>query len=360
MKNRNRKTMLGILALVVLVLVAFLVINTRSRKRSEDKDAEVITKDVAMPTETDRNDATYDEEKADAKDTDGALQKAEQDADSIDPVSEWTTDTVNLRADATTDAEVLAKLSRRKEVQKIGEKGDWTKVTVDDKTGFVKSEYLTAEEPKKGSGVVVIDPGHQGSGNSATEPLGPGSGTMKAKVAGGTRGTTTGVPEYQLTMDIGLKLRTELENRGYTVYLTRESNDVNISNAERAQYATRMGADIYLRLHADGAASSGASGVSVLCPSASNAWVGGLAGQSQTLSQDVLSEYVAATGMSNRGISIRDDMTGFNWATVPIILIEMGFMTNPSDDTNMQDPAFQDRMVQGMANGIDDYFSGAN
>ena len=35
-------------------------------------------------------------------------------------------------------------------------------------------------------------------------------------------------------------------------------------------------------------------------------------------------------------------------------------MTNPSDDTNMQDPAFQDRMVQGMANGIDDYFSGAN
>ena len=68
---------------------------------------------------------------------------------------------------------------------------------------------------------VAIDAGHQLRGDSSTEPEGPGSKTRKAKVAGGATGAATGVPEYQLTLDIAKKLRKELLDRGYEVYMVR-------------------------------------------------------------------------------------------------------------------------------------------
>lgn len=212
------------------------------------------------------------------------------------------------------------------------------------------------EEPEKKGHIVVIDPGHQAHGDSSTEPLGPGSSTKKARVTGGTHGTTTGVYEYELTLAIGKKLKSELESRGYEVYLTRDSNDVKISNAERAQFATKKNADIYLRLHANGAGGSSANGAMMLYPTSSNQWVGNLSSQSEKLSTDILTAYCKSTGMKNLGNSPRDDMTGFNWATMPMTLIEMGFMTNPTDDRNMEDSSYQAKMVTGIANGIDNYF----
>jgi N-acetylmuramoyl-L-alanine amidase len=225
-------------------------------------------------------------------------------------------------------------------------------------------ELKEPEEPKepieaKGNGhIVCIDPGHQRSGESAKEPNGPNSKTMKARVTGGTRGTTTGVYEYELTLTISQALKTELEKRGYTVYMTRDTHDVKISNMERAQYATQVNADIYFRIHANGAGSSSANGAMMLTPSASNPYVANLASKSKTLSQDVLAAYCQATGMKNLGVQANDTMTGLNWATMPMTLIELGFMTNPRDDKNMEDAAYQVKMVQGMANGIDAYFQG--
>ncbi|MDD6147878.1 MAG: N-acetylmuramoyl-L-alanine amidase [Lachnospiraceae bacterium] len=234
----------------------------------------------------------------------------------------------------------------------------------DKKAESKSTEKAEPEEPKepeeaKGNGhIVCIDPGHQRSGESAKEPNGPNSKTMKARVTGGTRGTTTGVYEYELTLTISQALKTELEKRGYTVYMTRDTHDVKISNMERAQYATQVNADIYFRIHANGAGSSSANGAMMLTPSASNPYVANLASKSKTLSQDVLTAYCQATGMKNLGVQANDTMTGLNWATMPMTLIELGFMTNPRDDKNMEDAAYQVKMVQGMANGIDAYFQG--
>ena len=69
----------------------------------------------------------------------------------------------------------------------------------------------------KGKKIVGIDPGHQSRGDNGTEPNGPGSTTYKAKVAGGTRGVSTGTPEYKLTLSVAKKLKTELWDRGYQV-----------------------------------------------------------------------------------------------------------------------------------------------
>lgn len=215
---------------------------------------------------------------------------------------------------------------------------------------------MTTEEPAANSHVVVIDPGHQGRGDSSTEPNGPGSSTMKARVAGGTHGTTTGVYEYQLTLAISQQLQAELEKRGYTVYLTRTSHDVNISNMERAQYASSVGADIAVRIHANGSDNASVSGALALAPSSSNPYIAYLSDSSWNLSKCILDAYCAATGMRNQGVSTSDTMTGINWSTVPVTILEMGYMTNPTDDVNMEDPAYQARMVQGIADGIDAYF----
>lgn len=206
--------------------------------------------------------------------------------------------------------------------------------------------------PKK---TVAIDAGHQQKGDSSTEPIGPGASTKKAKVAGGTSGVSTKVPEYKLTLSVAKKLKKELVNRGYKVVMIRTKNDVNISNSERAKKANKT-SDICIRLHADGAGDSSVNGASALCPSTSNKYVGKLGKASKKLSEYVLNSMCDETGAKNRGISIRDDLTGTNWSTIPVTLIEMGFMTNKTEDINMQKKEYQEKLAKGMAKGVEQYF----
>ena len=212
----------------------------------------------------------------------------------------------------------------------------------------------SAPQPATGGGrVICIDAGHQGHQNSEKEPIGPGAAETKMKVTSGTSGVATGVPEYKLTLAVALKLQSVLQQRGYTVVMCRSSHDVNISNAERAQIANNAGASAFIRIHADGAASSSAAGGSTLAPSGSNPYCASIASQSQSLAKNVINSYCAKTGVKNRGVQITDSMTGLNWAQVPVTIIEMGFMTNPAEDQLMQTESFQQAAAEGIADGID-------
>lgn len=207
---------------------------------------------------------------------------------------------------------------------------------------------------------VVIDPGHQGShiDMSAQEPVAPGSQNTKAKATSGTAGNFSGVPEYELNLQISLLLQQELLERGYQVVMTRCDNDTAISNKERAELAAEAGADITLRIHANSDSSSSVSGALTMAPTSSNPYLSAdLIEKSNLLASCVLRHYCSSTELENRGILSADQMTGTNWSTVPVAILEMGFMSNQNDDLYLTDSRNHPSMVTGIADGIDEYFS---
>jgi len=202
--------------------------------------------------------------------------------------------------------------------------------------------------------VVVIDAGHQAKGDSALEPIGPGSKTMKTKVAGGATGVFTRIPEYKQTLLIAEKLRDKLQAKGIRVVMIRTSNDVNVSNAQRAIIGNNANADLVVRVHLDSTTSGSVHGISTLYPSG-NAWVKPIEAESKRAANLVQSAVVRATGAASRGLSPRSDMTGFNWSKRPTIIVECGFMSNVAEDKAAATPAYRDKLASGIAAGVFSY-----
>ena len=268
-----------------------------------------------------------------------------------------TTSSVNVRTAPSTDSEVYQTAARRSEFVRTADDGTWSAVELDGKEYYVASEYLMLKSEMKDNGfLVLIDAGHQGKGNSEQEPIGPGASETKAKVASGTSGCVTGLNEYELTLSVSLKLQAELEARGYQVVMVRTSHDVNISNSERAAVANNAGADAFIRVHANGSDDSSENGILTICPTSSNPFMGSLYSQCRSLSECVLDGAVNATGANKKYIWETDTMSGINWCTVPVTIVEMGFMTNPAEDQNMAADSYQNQLAAGIADGVDAYF----
>lgn len=202
------------------------------------------------------------------------------------------------------------------------------------------------------SGIVIgIDPGHQAWQNTQKEAIAPGSSETKNKVSSGTAGVKSGVAEYVVNLEVSFRLRDALEALGCTVYMTRESHDVDISNQERAITMNERGADLVLRIHCNGSAKKSANGIGLYVNK-----TGPIAEDSLAAAEVLLPAMCEVTGARRDGIFKRDTYTGLNWSEVPCILVEMGYMSNPEEDMKLVDPDYQDLLVQGMVNGICAYF----
>ncbi|NTW27978.1 MAG: N-acetylmuramoyl-L-alanine amidase [Coriobacteriia bacterium] len=198
---------------------------------------------------------------------------------------------------------------------------------------------------------MCIDPGHQARTDGRTEPLGPGSTQMMLSDGGGATGVVTRVPEYQVNLAISMNLKARLEKAGVVVVMTRVTNDVALTNAQRADIANAAHADLFLRIHADSSTDGSLAGISALYP-ADNQWTHSFAAASVNAARLIQQSVTAETGARDRGVVGRGDLIGFNWAQVPSVLVETGFQSNPTEDRLLTSSEYQDKIAEGIADGV--------
>jgi N-acetylmuramoyl-L-alanine amidase len=203
-----------------------------------------------------------------------------------------------------------------------------------------------------GTPLVVIDPGHDLYGNSATEPIGPGSSTRKIKDGGGTRGVVSRKPEAVVNLAVSKRLAALLRGAGIRVVMTRTTTShTSMGNVDRARIANRLHAAALVRIHCDGS-TSGTTGTHTLYPAYRAGWTSDIYKPSLKLARLVQAGLVRSLGFPNRGLDARSDITGFNWANVPVILPELGFLTNLGEDRVLSSRAGQQKAAVGMCRGI--------
>ncbi len=199
--------------------------------------------------------------------------------------------------------------------------------------------------------LVCLDPGHgtPPAIGLQTEPIGPGSHTMKIKDGGGAPG------EAAVALAIAKRTRTLLLQRGYRVAMTRTGPTFrygNGGNIARAQFCNRRHAALMLRIHADGTANTSMHGFQTLYPAYHRGWTDDIYSASLRAARAVQTAAVRATGARNLGLTPRSDLTGFNWANVPAILVETGFLSNPRERRLLQSSAYEWKVARGLAAGV--------
>jgi N-acetylmuramoyl-L-alanine amidase len=172
---------------------------------------------------------------------------------------------------------------------------------------------------------------------------------LKIKDGGGAPG------EAEVVLAIAKKTRTLLLQRGYRVAMTRTGPTFrygNGGNVARAQFCNRRGAKLMLRIHADGSASPSSNGVSTLYPARRRGWTDDIYPSSLRAARLVQFATVSATRARDLGLVRRSDLTGFNWADVPSILVETGFMTNSRERRLLQSGDYQWKVARGLTAGV--------
>lgn len=220
-----------------------------------------------------------------------------------------------------------------------------------DKSKEDESKNKIKEEQVVNKKIVVIDPGHSSKGNKEMEKQSPDSDVMKIKDPGGAQGISTGTPEYVVAMSVSLKLKNLLEQHNVKVIMTKTQDYESPGNIERAEVGNANNADLSIRIHCDSADAKSARGASMLIP-APIGYAKNISVISNQYGQIILKNLVSTAGMNNRGVFERNDLTGFNWSKVPVVLVEMGFMSNPEEDKFLNNDNYQNKIAEGLCNGI--------
>ena len=316
---------------IVLGLIYCFIDNNRIKKREEiQRNQDKITENQEEMIENQKE----------------MTEKKEETMERQDEITENKEETIEKQDEITEKKEET--------IEKQEEITENSKESIENKKEIIETQKEVKENIN--SKVIVIDPGHQAKGNSEKESIGPGAEETKAKVTTGATGVVTKQKESELNLKVSLLLQEELSKKGYTVIMTRTTNDVNMSNSERAHIANHAKADIFIRIHANSSSSSSAKGVLTMCQTEKNKYNGYLQQESYRLSKLVVDNISKFTGANNRGVTQTDNMSGINWCVVPTTIVEMGFLSNPEEDKLMETQDYQKKVVEGIVKGVEEYF----
>ncbi len=299
-------------------------------------------------------------------------------------------DGVNLRAESQTESRILVQLKTGDVLQRTGENGEWSRVVYEGTECYVSNQFVEVKQPEEaqngGAGVlsaaasdgdelvraasdgeiqpfshgpvIVIDAGHQNKENIRKEPAGPDSSRMTQKMEAGAVGSFLGLRECDVTLAIAEKTKQILTERGYQVVMARESNDVNMSWAERSRLAKKSGAKALIHIHAHSQESTSVTGILASCQSSGNPYNGELASESYALSSCIAGSVSQATGAKNRGVKRTDASSEINWSQVPVTVLETGFLSNQQEELLLSQEEYQSRIAAGIADGLDQFIAG--
>jgi N-acetylmuramoyl-L-alanine amidase len=224
------------------------------------------------------------------------------------------------------------------------------------KTSSTKKYTDKEKKPLEGL-TICIDAGH-GKTKVATnrkEPIAPDSKIMKAATASGTSGVFTKISEESLNLTVSMKLKKALLEKGAKIIMVRETSECDLTNVERTKLWNSSGADLTIRIHANGINDSKVSGVLMMIPGDKYIKDKGMLKKSAQVGQCILEEVLNYTKAKSRGTIKSEDLTGFNWSKIPVVLLEMGFMTNPQEDKLLNSDAYQNKIVAGIVEGVQKY-----
>lgn len=218
----------------------------------------------------------------------------------------------------------------------------------------LKEAINSKVDSSKDDFIICIDPGHQNKGDPKGEPIAPGAYSKKPRVSAGTKGIGTKKPEYIVNLEASMILKKLLEDKGYKVIMTREDNDVSLSNRERAEIANNSKANLAIRIHCDSLNDSSKRGATILIPEKDSKYTTEIYEQSRRYGE-ILRDHLKSSNIKTNGIVERKDITGFNWSKVPVIILEMGFMSNWEEDRMLSDVNYQNKLMECVANAVEEY-----
>lgn len=374
-KSKNAKI---ILLIISFVLTSIFIV--ACGKKSDDKEMSMTTTIEEKINTEDSTDIII------ATDTNAKTEIDEEGFVVVDDYYIVKDDVINVLNRPSEDGDIYRLLEKESIVNRIGYKDSWYKVIVDDDyfyinaSGVAETKSPVDEQEKteeetdiagenkvnatnngminldKKNKVIVIDPGNQMTINEFEESIGPNDEQTKLSSTVGSVGKITGEYEYEINLQIALYLKLELTNRGYQVVMTRETNDVNISNKERAEIANQANAAAFIRIDlvdSDDTSLSGAMGTIMKSDSPFNANCYQL---SKRLASFVLEGVVNSTGGINNGIIETNEMTSINWSEIPVAVIGSGFISNATEEELLVTEEYQRKIAKGIADGIDGYY----
>jgi N-acetylmuramoyl-L-alanine amidase len=223
------------------------------------------------------------------------------------------------------------------------------------KTTTPSTTATTPTVTRSGGKVICIDPGHGTNfPNPNSELATPESNVMKMSDGGGAGNVANSAwPERRVNWSVALKLQQLLNNMGYTIVMTKSSVNEDPTNRRRAEIATEAGAALEIRIHCDGSdTDSSMQGASMLVPAVTNARTAAIHDLSTSYGSTVFNTFLSEMGLHNGGLNSRSDLIGFNWSQTPVILVEMGFLSNPTEALKLTQDDYQNRLAKALADGI--------